>query len=203
VALLDPSRLARSASCTAASSDSRTLNFLIIATPHRGSLAHRLRYGFSGTSAVVAWRTNRKVCARSRLGQRWPHKILWRPDVVQDFTRDTLLLGAISAICSCARDHAFATDRCCRPDRAGDSLADGVTIWSSAVCRACHLQSDQEIHQSHLEVTSHRRDHGPRYKSAVASAPERPFTRQCADHLYNNHFCNNATLHYSAFWMQT
>ena len=95
-ALLDPSRLANSASCAAASSDSRTLNFFI-ATPHRGSLAHRIRSGFSATSAVVAWRTNRKVCARSRLRQCWPNKILdWIDlvtgvrDVVQDFTLNAL-----------------------------------------------------------------------------------------------------------------
>jgi hypothetical protein len=71
VALLDPSRLASSASCAAASSDSRTLNFFI-ATPHRGSLAHRIRRRFSATSAVAAWRTNRKACARSSLRQRRP-----------------------------------------------------------------------------------------------------------------------------------
>jgi hypothetical protein len=78
-ALLDPSRLASSASCAAASSDSRTLNFLFIATPHGGSLAHRIHYGFSETSAVAAWRTNRKACARSRPRQRWPAEILWPP----------------------------------------------------------------------------------------------------------------------------
>jgi hypothetical protein len=70
------------------------------------------------------------------------------------------LRNLLTFVRSCICDRSMRSS-----DRAGNSLADGVTIWSSALCRACHLRSDQEIRQSLLEVTDGIRVLGSNWRS--------------------------------------
>jgi hypothetical protein len=153
-------------------------------------------------------------------------------DVVRDFTQNTLasvqsphqdlklskrfgrerarlLRWASSATCSRSSGRAFATDPgsrrieraiarvwCKTWDKRTELRASRAPCVAPAICdRMIANASGGRLGNDGITVLGTNRRRRARQSAR--------FPGRCADHLYNNYFCNNATLNYTAFWKPT